>query len=196
MSAQYQVMYRIGFTPWERDEPPGPLVDLVTTLPPGRMLDLGCGTGGDAIWCARQGWTVTGVDNVSVAITRARKAAATAAVDARFLHADVTTVTAAELGGGCTLIQDIGCLAELDDAGRRRAAATITEVAAPQARLLLFAFGEGGGRGPLQPRRLELPAIERLFPAWAVEFSRPAPEVDIDGPMRDAPRAWHQLVRG
>jgi SAM-dependent methyltransferase len=195
MSAQYQVMYRIGFTPWERDERPEPLVQLVHTLPCGSMLDLGCGTGGDAVWCAQQGWSVTGVDNVSVAIDRARKAAASAAVEARFLHADITKITAAELGSGFTLLQDIGCFAQLDDAGRRRAAATITEVAAPGARLLMFAFGEGGGRGPMQPRRLELPTVRALFTDWDVEFSRPAIEIDMKGPMRDAPRAWHQLVK-
>lgn len=195
MSAQYQIMYRIGFTPWEREDRPAPLVDLVSTLPVGRMLDLGCGTGGDAIWCAQRGWSVTGVDNVSVAIDRARKAAAAAAVEARFLRADVTRISAAELGGGFTLMQDIGCFAELDDAGRRRAAATITEAAAPGARLLMFAFGEGGGRGPMQPRRLELATIRELLPTWDVEFSRPASEIDMNGPMRDAPRAWHQLVK-
>jgi SAM-dependent methyltransferase len=193
MSAQYQIMYRIGFTPWIRTDRPQPLLDLVRTLPPGRMLDLGCGTGGDAVWCAQQGWEVTGVDNVSVAISRARRAATAASVPVRFVKADITNVAAAALGNGFTVLQDIGCLAELSDTGRIRAARTITEVAATDARLVIFAFGEGGGRGPLQPRRLELPAIRNLFPGWELEFSRPASEIDLDGPMRDAPRAWHQL---
>src|SRR3954467_2881658 len=135
------------------------------------MLDLGCGIGGDALWCARRGWGAAGGDNVSVAIDRARKAAAAAAVEVRFLHADVTRIAAADLGGGFTLIQDIGCFAELDDAGRRPPAATITEAAAPEARLLMFAFGEGGGRGPMQPRRLEIATIRELLPTWEVEFS-------------------------
>ena len=195
MSAQYQVMYRVGFTPWERDERPEPLVQLIETLPRGSMLDLGCGTGGDAIWCTQQGWRVTGIDNVSVAINRARLVASAAAAEVRFLHADITTITPAELGSGFTLLQDIGCFAELDDAGRRRAVATITEVAAPGARLVMFAFGEGGGRGPMQPRRLELPTVRTLFSGWDVEFSRPAIEIDMKGPMRDAPRTWHQLVK-
>jgi SAM-dependent methyltransferase len=193
MSALYQLMYRIGFTPWAREERPQPLLDLIQALPPGRLLDLGCGTGQDAIWCAQQGWDVTGIDNVSVAIKGARRAAASASVPARFVKADITTVAPAELGDGFTVVQDIGCLAELSDTGRVRAARTITDVAAPDARLLVFAFGEGGGRGPLTPRRLELPAVQQLFPAWELEFSRPATEIVLDGPMRDAPRAWHQL---
>lgn len=33
MSAPYQVMYRIGFTPWDNHEVPQPLNELIRTLP-------------------------------------------------------------------------------------------------------------------------------------------------------------------
>src|SRR6266498_3775576 len=151
MSMPYQVMYRIGFTPWDGHEPPAPLVDLVGTLPAGQMLDIGCGTGHDAIWCEARGWRVTGIDAVSVALRRARRNAKLAGADVRFIQADI-----ARFGG-------------LSDPDRRRAAATITAVAAPGARLLMFAFGQGGGR--FGPRRLDLPEIRALFPAWDIMFS-------------------------
>lgn len=47
------------------------LVALVAPLAPGRAIDVGCGEGGDAIWLARQGWTVTGVDISPVALAKA-----------------------------------------------------------------------------------------------------------------------------
>ncbi len=52
-------------------------------LTPGRALDVGCGEGADAIWLARNGWTVTAIDISEVAVGRARAAAelAGAAVD-------------------------------------------------------------------------------------------------------------------
>jgi SAM-dependent methyltransferase len=42
---------------------------------PGTALDLGCGEGGDALWLARRGWRVTGLDISPTAIGRGREAA-------------------------------------------------------------------------------------------------------------------------
>ncbi|WP_026411294.1 SAM-dependent methyltransferase [Actinomadura oligospora] len=46
------------------------LTETVTNLPPGDALDLGCGTGGDALFLARQGWQVTAADISAVAVDR------------------------------------------------------------------------------------------------------------------------------
>jgi SAM-dependent methyltransferase len=42
------------------------------SLPPGDALDLACGQGRNALWLARLGWRVTGIDYSPVAIGRAR----------------------------------------------------------------------------------------------------------------------------
>jgi SAM-dependent methyltransferase len=49
-----------------------PLEQRVADLPPGRALDLGCGEGGDALWLAERGWTVTAVDISATALARGR----------------------------------------------------------------------------------------------------------------------------
>ncbi|MYS86283.1 class I SAM-dependent methyltransferase [Embleya scabrispora] len=46
------------------------LTETVASLPPGEVLDLGCGDGGDALWLARRGWHVTAVDVSAVAVER------------------------------------------------------------------------------------------------------------------------------
>ena len=52
--------------------PNGRLRAEVASLPPGRALDVGCGEGADAIWLARNGWTVTAIDISGVAVSQAQ----------------------------------------------------------------------------------------------------------------------------
>lgn len=46
------------------------MAGIVEALPAGRALDLGCGEGGDALWLAERGWTVTAVDVSQTALDR------------------------------------------------------------------------------------------------------------------------------
>ncbi|MBE1877726.1 class I SAM-dependent methyltransferase [Myceligenerans pegani] len=72
------------------------VADVAGELPPGRALDLGCGEGGDAVWLARQGWAVTGVDLSPTAVARGRAAAAAACIPPdrlELLAADLATWT-------------------------------------------------------------------------------------------------------
>jgi SAM-dependent methyltransferase len=67
--------------------PNGALVTEVAGLPPGRVLDVGCGEGADAIWLAKNGWDVTALDVSGVALERAAEHAREADVDVRWIHA-------------------------------------------------------------------------------------------------------------
>jgi len=51
------------------------LVQEATDLAPGRALDIGSGEGGDAVWLAGRGWSVTGVDISQNALDKARERA-------------------------------------------------------------------------------------------------------------------------
>jgi SAM-dependent methyltransferase len=55
-------------------------------LRPGRVLDVGCGEGADALWLAEQGWDVTALDVSHVALTRAAREADQRGVEVRWLH--------------------------------------------------------------------------------------------------------------
>ena len=68
-------------------QPNRALVAEIRDLPPGRVLDVGCGEGGDAVWLARQGWDVTALDVSQVALDRAQRAAEAAGVKVRWLYA-------------------------------------------------------------------------------------------------------------
>jgi SAM-dependent methyltransferase len=57
---------------------PTPLVvETARRLPRGRVLDLACGTGRNALWLASNGWSVTAVDGSAAAIEKLRLHAGT-----------------------------------------------------------------------------------------------------------------------
>jgi SAM-dependent methyltransferase len=59
------------------------LAEIAGPLPPGRALDVGCGEGADALWLARNGWQVVGIDVSPTALKRAAEDAAAAGVGDR-----------------------------------------------------------------------------------------------------------------
>ncbi len=58
---------------------------------PGRVLDVACGEGRNAIWLAQRGWDATGVDFSAVALDKARQLAHERGVSVTWVHADTTT---------------------------------------------------------------------------------------------------------
>src|SRR4051812_39107582 len=70
-------------------QPNQALVAEVAPLRPGRVLDVGCGEGADAVWLARQGWRVTALDVSQVALTRAEAHAGEAGVEIVWIKSDL-----------------------------------------------------------------------------------------------------------
>ena len=67
------------------------LADQIEGLTPRRALDMGCGTGSNAIWLAKQGWQVTAVDHSGVAIEKGKQLAAQQGVNFEFVLAAAST---------------------------------------------------------------------------------------------------------
>jgi 2-polyprenyl-3-methyl-5-hydroxy-6-metoxy-1,4-benzoquinol methylase len=66
--------YAQGFCPWDAGVPDPLLVEAIECggVAVGRALDVGCGTGTNAIWLAQHGYGVLGVDIAPLAIDQAR----------------------------------------------------------------------------------------------------------------------------
>lgn len=77
--------------PWNMSEPPAPLVEAVESFKvmPCKAVDLGCGAGNYAVWLARHGFEVTGLDISAEAIRHARALAQREEVDVHFETADL-----------------------------------------------------------------------------------------------------------
>ncbi|MFH9725904.1 class I SAM-dependent methyltransferase [Streptomyces sp. NPDC017254] len=70
--------------------PNGALVAETAGLTPGRVLDVGCGEGADAIWLAHRGWDVTALEVSGVALERAVGHARDAGAAVHWVHAALT----------------------------------------------------------------------------------------------------------
>jgi len=79
---------------WSSD-PDEALVALAASLPPGRALDLGCGTGRNSLWLAQHGWEVSGVDASAVGLARGVSLANSAGLALQVEQADLVTYVGA-----------------------------------------------------------------------------------------------------
>ena len=127
--------------PWDTGVSPPELVRFVESHPAGRALDVGCGTGTNVVYLARQGWSAVGVDFAGRAIAKARRRAREAGVAATFLVGDVTRLA---VPGPFDLALDIGCLHSIPVSGRSGYAAGLARVVRPGGTYLLYAFAPGG----------------------------------------------------
>ncbi len=124
--------------PWDTNQTPPELHQFIQTHAPGKALDLGCGTGTNAITLAKNGWQVTGIDFVRKPIRMARQKAQRAGVTAQFQVGDVTRLD--HLHDQFDLILDIGCFHSLSDGGKQAYRQNIQRLLAPEGTFLLYAF--------------------------------------------------------
>jgi thioredoxin reductase/SAM-dependent methyltransferase len=79
--------------------PNGTLVREMTDVAPGRALDVGAGEGGDAVWLAEQGWTVTASDVSQRGLEQIAGVAADRNLPIDCLHADANARTPYDVAG-------------------------------------------------------------------------------------------------
>jgi SAM-dependent methyltransferase len=144
---KFRWRYWFRQTPWDTQVTPPEVMDFIARTPPGKALDLGCGTGTNAVTLARAGWRVTGVDFIPEAILAARAKAARSGFAIDFLVESVTDLST--LSGPFDYALDIGCLHALKAEDRMRYAGNLSRLLRPHAWYMLYAWlpRQRGGRG-------------------------------------------------
>ena len=182
---RFQCSYWRGQTPWDTQMTPPEVMEFIAQAPPGKALDLGCGTGTNAITLARHGWQVTGVDFVPRAIRTARRKAAEAGLKIEFHTADVTDLSM--LTGGYDYVLDIGCLFTLGEKERVRYAEALARLLRPQGWYMLYAWlprpWKGGGWG------ISAEEVESLLQADFTKMRM------VMGEEKGHPSAWYWFQR-
>lgn len=118
----WDARYRSGELPWDTRRAEPRLTEVVAELdPPTRAaVDLGCGTGDNAMWLADQGYEALGVDIAPTAVAQAERRAKQAGLaNVRFETASVLEGLPIA-SGSVGLAIDRGCLHTIAEADRAR----------------------------------------------------------------------------
>jgi SAM-dependent methyltransferase len=168
----YEIEHRMPFRLKSTTVPNRDLQEAVgngSTLARRRALDLGCGTGRNAIYLAAHGWDVTAIELIGKAIRAARRNAAAAGVAVRFIHGDASRLSDYGIGEGFDLIVDSFCYHAIHQTSREAYAGQVTSAANVGAQLLMTAFDEQGD----QDWNVTHDELAERFVGWKIITSEP-----------------------
>lgn len=162
--------YASGQLPWDTGEPERLLVEWIASgaVDPCAVLEIGSGTGTNAIWLAERGFDVVGVDIASLAVERAEAKLAGRGLKCRFAVNDF--LAEAPAGGPFALVFDRGCFHVFDEAEERRVFADRVAAALAPGGLWLSLIGsaEGPAREVGPPRRSAREVALAIEPALEI----------------------------
>jgi ubiquinone/menaquinone biosynthesis C-methylase UbiE len=168
MADRFEETYLAGPAPWDIGHAQPEFVHLVEAgRISGRVIDLGCGTGENALHFARSGLEVVGVDASPEAIRQARAKVAGPDVSVSFEVADVL-----DLGGDAERFDtatDSGVFHVFDDGDRPRYAISVHRVLQPGGHLFIMCFSDRQP-GDWGPRRVTQGELRDTFTdGWTVD---------------------------
>lgn len=162
-----------GTPPWDIGRPQQAFIDLAAAGEvTGSVLDVGCGTGENALFFAEQGHDVLGIDTAALAIQKAEEKAAQRGIGAQFRVWNAFDL--AGLGRTFDSVIDSGFFHVLSDEDRPVFVENLAAVLAPGGRYFMLCFSDRNpGDYPL-PRRLAKEEIRDSFRnGWRINYIRP-----------------------
>jgi thioredoxin reductase/SAM-dependent methyltransferase len=172
--------HRYGGDQMWSGNPNGTLVDEISGLEPGRALDVGAGEGGDALWLAEQGWTVTATDISQRALARVAAEAERRGARVECHHADANALDAFEAGAFDLVSAQYASIPRTPD---DRAVRNLMNAVAPGGTLLVVGHDLEPMRAPVDTvahsRPFDPDAYVRVDDVAAALASSPAWEIDV-----------------
>ena len=164
----FEWAYRSGTPPWDIGRPQPAIVRLAEReLIGGDVIDIGCGTGENALYLASLGSSVVGVDTSPTAIARAREKGRKRGLGASFVVADALALES--LGRCFDTAIDCGLFHTLSDEERPIFERSLRGAVRPGGRYVLLCFSETQP-GDSGPRRITQAEIRATFKVgWRVD---------------------------
>jgi SAM-dependent methyltransferase len=189
--SEFDKAYTSGRPPWDIGQPQPAFVALAQSgRITGKVLDVGCGTGENALFLCQGGLDVLGLDLSSAAIAEARTKAQARGAIVRFVVGSALDLLSLEETFDTVI--DSGLLHILSDADRARLAAGLHAVLRPGGYLHLLAFNEHATWPG--PRRLTQADIRTTFEqGWEVEAISISHFEVVDG--SGGAEAWLAVIR-
>jgi SAM-dependent methyltransferase len=160
---RFDPMYE-GTPPWDIGRPQPALVGVEVESP---VLDVGCGTGENALYLAARGHEVVGIDYAARAIEKARAKAAERGVAVSFEVLDALELE--RLGRSFATAIDSGVFHVFDDAQRARYVESLGRAVRPGGRYIALVFSELEPTDWGGPRRVRRDELEAAFAhGWSV----------------------------
>ena len=173
--------------PWDIGRPQQEIVRLEQTGQiTGTVLDVGCGTGDNALFLASCGHEVVGLDSVERAIEAARRKADERSLSATFIRGEILSLR--EIGRTFDTVIDSGLFHTLSDNERLLFVRNLHEVLVPGGSYVMLAFSdlEPAGYGP---RRITKQEIQDSFSdGWRINGIQAA--VFESRTRKEGSRAW------
>ena len=191
---RFKERYQTGDTPWDIGKPDSNLIQTVTTTPikPCKALEIGCGTGDNAIRLSQQNFHVVGIDASEIAIEKAKEKASKADTKCAFLVSDF--LTSHIEGAPFRFVFDRGCFHTMgSDKERKRFAENVNgHLGKDGLWLSLLGNADEQRDGPRPPQRTARDIVNAVEPYFEILLlasghfgsNRPNP-----------PRAWVCLMR-
>jgi SAM-dependent methyltransferase len=167
MGRTFDDMYAAGVPPWDIGRAQPVVVSIAEAGGfSGKVIDVGCGTGENALELAGRGLEVTGVDSSPLAIEAAKRKAQARGSSAEFLLADALAL--GELGRNWDSALDCGVFHVFEDPERELYVSSLASALRPGAVLHLMCFSERQP-GPYGPRRVTQAELRGSFAdGWEV----------------------------
>jgi ubiquinone/menaquinone biosynthesis C-methylase UbiE len=164
----FEWAYRNGVPPWDIGRAQPAIIRLAEEgLFGGDVIDVGCGTGENALYLASRGLAVIGVDAAPTAIAQAQEKARLRGSSATFLVADALALEG--LGRTFDVAIDCGLFHTFSDADRVRFERSLHRTLQVGGRYALLCFNEHQPGG-LGPRRVTQADILATFASgWTVD---------------------------